>query len=93
MPPAARTTTCLHIYALAADPRTLAHGPVRAQRADNVSQNWTFCARRIIHRHGALHGTGGAASAVPSVISRVRDRLKDGRCRYVVLPGRGGGAR
>lgn len=28
----------------------------RAQHADGVSQNWTFCARRIVHRHRSWHG-------------------------------------
>ena len=27
-----------------------------AQRADDVSQNWTFCAGRIVHRHGSWQG-------------------------------------
>jgi hypothetical protein len=25
---------------------------MRAQRAGSVSQNWTFCAQRIVRRHG-----------------------------------------
>jgi hypothetical protein len=44
-------------------PQLLASATMRMQSADGASQNWIFCARRMVHRRGYWVATESAICA------------------------------